>query len=103
MQYTKLPKKFNLGKVVITPGISMLLEASGEPFSKFINKCLNKHICGNWGEICDEDKETNEDALVNNLRLMSVYTYNGELEDSKIWVITEADRSVTTLLLPEEY
>jgi len=70
-----------------------------------VNPCervaaLTRHISGDWGEVDAEDKAANDDALVDGTRLLSAYrTIAGE----KFWVITEADRSATTILLPEEY
>jgi hypothetical protein len=61
---------------------------------------LVRHIAGDWGEVDEQDRRENELSLVHGFRLLSAYTLkNG----TKIWIITEADRSVTTVLLPEEY
>lgn len=70
-------------------------------FGNFTDICFIRHICGDWGDLCDEDKEVNEDALVNGGRLMSSYTFENTGE--KIWIITEADRSATTILFPSDY
>jgi hypothetical protein len=56
-------------------------------------------MCGDWGDLSDEDKQENEYSLTRRLRLLSRYSFGNE----KVWIITEADRSVTTILLPEEY
>jgi hypothetical protein len=72
------------------------LNKSGESPATF----LNRHEYGDWGELDEEDIDTNNQALMYGNRLLSAYkTKLGE----KLWVITEADRSVTTLLLPDEY
>ncbi|QIA03511.1 MULTISPECIES: hypothetical protein [Pseudomonas] len=85
-----------LGALVITQGVDALMRAHRlDPFHYF-----GRHMQGDWGDVCDEDRQLNEDALIDGNRLMSVYNINAEL---KIWIITEADRSVTTILLPEEY
>ena len=63
---------------------------------------LNRHVSGDWGELCEEDKELNDQALHDGNRILSAYETSAGYT-RKIWVITEADRSVTTLLLPEEY
>jgi hypothetical protein len=60
---------------------------------------LSRHQRGDWGDLCKEDKQTNEQALATGERIFSSY----QLATAKFWVITEADRSVTTILLPEEY
>jgi hypothetical protein len=89
-------EKFSLGRLVITPGaLAALLEADQSPF-----EFLRRHVTGDWGEVCKEDAKENEFSLQEGFRLLSAY--RTELLE-RIWVITEADRSVTTILLPEEY
>ena len=88
--------KFRLGQTIITPGALKALLSSGESPSKF----LARHASGDWGDVCEEDKAFNDEALVTETRLISSYSTAG---GTKIWLITEADRSVTTILLPEEY
>jgi hypothetical protein len=84
-----------LGKVVATPGALKLLSDAGEhPFDY-----LARHATGDWGDLCAFDRRQNEIALREGLRIFSSY----DTPAGKIWIITEADRSVTTLLLPEEY
>ncbi len=61
---------------------------------------IQRHVSGDWGDICVEDRQANADALQYGYRLMSVYAIT---PSDKLWIITEADRSSTTLLLPEEY
>jgi hypothetical protein len=61
---------------------------------------LSRHLRGDWGDLCREDKTENEVSLKYHFRLMSSYPVT---DNEKIWIITEEDRSVTTLLLPEEY
>ena len=86
--------KFELGQVVATPGA--LKDVS--PLE--CGDALARHAAGDWGDVCEEDWEENEFSLTRRLRLLSVWhTEDG----TKFWVITEADRSVTTVLLPEEY
>lgn len=87
---------FRLGQVVATPGaLALLQEAQLSPID-----LLTRHVMGDWGELCAEDKHANELALAHGNRLLSSYTIAGE---QKLWVITEADRSLTGFLLPEEY
>jgi hypothetical protein len=88
--------KLSPGYIVATPGALAALEASGEDLMAY----LVRHIAGDWGEVDEHDRRENELSLVHGFRLLSVYTLNS---GTKIWVITEADRSVTTVLLPEEY
>lgn len=87
-------KKFPLGQVVATPGV---LEATTELDRV---SALVRHQSGDWGELSDEDTESNNEALQNGFRLLSAYTSEGGVI---FWIITEHDRSVTTFLLPEEY
>ena len=87
---------FSLGRVVATRGaIAALDEAEQSP-----QEFLDRHIAGDWGEVSDEDKQENDWSVENGFRILSSYFTN---KGTKIWVITEHDRSVTTLLLPQEY
>ena len=61
---------------------------------------LKRHVTGDWGELDEEDRRENEESIVHGLRLLSAYTLSN---GTRIWIITEADRSATTLLLPSEY
>jgi hypothetical protein len=88
--------KFALGQLVATPGALAAAQQSGDNLACFIRR----HVRGDWGELCPEDVQENEFSLQNGLRLLSAYRLK---DNTKIWVITEADRSVTTMLLPEEY
>lgn len=84
-----------LGRVVATPGaLKLLTEAWANPFDY-----LARHATGDWGELCAFDRRQNEIALREGLSVFSSY----EVPAGRVWIITEADRSVTTILLPEEY
>lgn len=88
--------RFPLGALVLTPGAIDALTRSGETPTPM----LMRHLTGDWGDISEGDKQANERALSDGDRLLSSYkTKLGE----KLWVITEADRACTTLLLPDEY
>jgi hypothetical protein len=92
--------KFELGKLYLTCGVNNLI-AEDKKFAKFVLECVKKHAAGEWGKICEEDKISNEEAVrFGNLRILSAYK-NRNLP--KIWIITEADRSATTILFPDEY
>jgi len=88
--------RFALGQVVATPGaLAALLQAGQTPF-----EFLERHVVGDWGELEPQDVQANEDALQRGGRLLSRYrTRQGVV----VWLITEWDRSATTLLLPMEY
>ena len=87
---------YPLGQLVATPGALAALEANGAGCAEF----LERHVTGDWGDLCDEDKKSNEEAIEQGLRILSAY----RLEDgTKLWVITEADRSSSCCLLPSEY
>lgn len=88
--------RFSLGQVYSTPGA---LEALNENSQDAI-ELLNRHQSGDWGCLSDEDKRENEFSVDKELRIFSAYKLK---DDTKIWVITEADRSSTTILLPSEY
>lgn len=89
-------KGFRSGKIVATHGALECFETYGINPASY----LRRHLNGDWGDLCEEDIETNEEALKHGSRLLSSYKLpSGE----KLWIITEADRSVTTFLLPREY
>lgn len=91
-----LGARFALGQTFITPGAQEALEISGETPIQF----LRRHVSTDWGELSEEDVRENELSLREGFRLLSAYqTAKGQ----KIWIITEADRSATTILLPSEY
>lgn len=89
-------RKFSLGRVVATPGVLSALEECKGNATAYIGR----HQSGDWGDVPPEDAEENELSLKSGFRLLSSYKLG---DGTKIWIITEADRSVTTLLLPEEY
>jgi hypothetical protein len=87
---------FDLGRTVSTPGALQALLQAGESGLRY----LLRHSTGDWGEVDAEDRRTNDRAVRQGERIVSSYTLpTGE----KLWVITERDRSATTLLLPSEY
>lgn len=87
-----------LGQVMMTKGISGALKHDCA-FRPFINNCLQRHKLGDWGDLSEEDKAQNNEALLDSAQLLSAYQYT---DDIRIWIVTEADRTVTTVLLPEE-
>jgi hypothetical protein len=88
--------KFPLGRIVATPGALDALQRAHQTPHEF----LVRHGAGDWGELDAHDRHENECSLREGFRLFSAYrTSTGE----RLWLITEADRSMTTLLLPEEY
>ena len=89
-----MSQKFTLGQLVIT---SNALRTLHEPD---VLKAVIRHALGDWGDVDAEDKQANEDALKKGYRLLSSYK---DSKGTKFWIITEADRSVTTILLPEDY
>ena len=95
--YTPSPNaRFSPGQIVATPGAIAALSEAGQGMLEF----LIRHITGDWGDICKEDAAENELALKEGFRILSAYRTTLGM---KLWIITEADRSVTTLLLPSEY
>ena len=90
---------FNLGSLVMTRGVNDQI-AENEAFAKFVMSSLTRHRRGDWGNLTDEDKKENEFSLKQGFRLLSAYEAEGL---PKIWIVTEADRSVTTVLFPDEY
>lgn len=96
-----MPARFHMGQIVGTPGALEALQRSGQNPAEF----LRRHVVGDWGDMSDDDKQLNEESLVDGSRLMSVYM---TVKGTKLWIITEASddeghRCCTTLLLPDEY
>ena len=102
--------RFSLGQIVATPGALELLQETGFSAAALISR----HVHGDWGDLCDEDRAENDFAVARRLRILSCY----RLVDAErlaatptdkrsslpsVWIITEADRSVTTLLRPSDY
>lgn len=92
-------RKFPLGQIVMTRGVNDLVAENTE-FAKFAMESLRRHASGDWGDLGPEDKKENELSLRRGFRLLSAYE---KYPLPKIWIITEADRSVTTTLFPSEY
>ena len=88
--------RFPLGSIVATPGALAALDRAGDTATAF----LRRHVSGDWGELDSDDRAENERSVARGLRLLSAYALS---DGTRIWVITEADRSSTTLLLPSEY
>ena len=99
-----LTSSFSMGQVVATSSISSLV-SSDLSFHTFIYTSLMRHESCDWGEVSKEDQISNELALASGSRLFSVYECSEahSFQGDRIWVITEADRSVTTVLWPGEY
>jgi hypothetical protein len=96
MQQISKQPAFELGQIVATPGALAALKKAGQQPGEF----LTRHINRDWGDLDEEDRKENESSLEHGFRLLSAYKTNA---GDRLWIITEADRSVTTLLLPEEY
>ena len=90
--------KFIAGQLVWTRGVNEKI-ADDEEFTRFVFTSIRRHIRGDWGDLDQEDIQENELSLRKGFRLLSSYKYRNE----KIWIITEADRSATTVLFPDEY
>jgi hypothetical protein len=90
------PKRFSLGKVVATPGALEAIREAGQEPSAF----LDRHVINDWGEVDSSDQEQNDQALVDGCRILSAYSTR---TGTRLWIITEADRSSNCFLLPSEY
>jgi len=93
---------FDLGQIVSTPGV---LEACSHDHLLI---CLARHVRGDWGCVCGEDAASNNEAVKDGSRILSAYPIDAAkpckgFGENTLWIITEADRSVTTFLLPDEY
>jgi hypothetical protein len=87
-------RKFPLGQVVITANAQVTISPDD------VRRALARHATGDWGDVCKDDRQENELSLKQGFRLLSAYS---AADGTKFWIITEADRSVTTVLLPEDY
>lgn len=87
-------RPFALGRTVMTQGVAALVKEGNNPAP-----LLHRHLRGDWGDVDEGDAQLNNESTQNDSRILSAYKLGGE----KVWIITEADRSVTTILLPEEY
>ena len=87
-----------MGRLCATRGVATLMEESAE-FLAFVHASLDRYIRCDWGDTCGEDWEQNDSAVKDGERILAVY----ENAEWRIWIITEWDRSVTTVLFPEEY
>lgn len=94
--------KFELGRVVVTKAVSDKMSADYN-FDIFVKKSLGRYHRGDWGNVGKEDAKSNNDALENGERILAVYSRSYSKSNDTIWIITEADRSVTTILFPSEY
>ncbi len=88
-------RRFEAGHIVTTPGALTLMRMRPQACA-----CLGRHLSGDWGDVDTHDAGVNAEALEHGYRLLSTYSFEG---GDRLWIITEADRSATTILLPEEY
>ena len=86
---------FETGNLYVTVGVNALVNDDRVGLLEIVARHMN---C-DWGDVCEEDKQSNNEALLHDYRLLSSYQLNNET----VWIITEADRSATTILLPSEY
>lgn len=86
---------FSAGTIYVTVGV---IESINNETHRVI-PLIRRHLNQDWGDVCEEDKQSNNQALINGGRLLSSY----KLGEETVWIITEADRSATTILLPSEY
>lgn len=87
---------FALGQLVATPGAINAFERNNQSPFEF----LQRHVNHDWGDLDEDDKKENDKSVEQGFRILSAYTLN---DHTRIWIITEADRSATTILLPSEY
>lgn len=86
--------RFPPGQVLVTPGALCAIP------QRELHFALQRHMCCDWGDVCEADRRSNTQALKTGERLFSAYHTS---DDLKFWIITEADRSATTVLLPQDY
>lgn len=98
MQDTQLKSNFKIGKVLFTRGVNDLV-AENNTFAKGVTQSLARYFEKDWGDLCDDDKKMNDDASKYGDRILARY----KIEPQDIYIITEWDRSYTTILFPSEY
>jgi hypothetical protein len=98
------PAVVRLGQVVMTCGVRDLIAENAE-FAKFTLQCLSRHRRCDWGDLDQDDQQCNNQALQEGCRILSAYNDDRFPKNgvATLWIITEADRSATTLLFPDEY
>jgi hypothetical protein len=97
------PPRFTVGRIVWARGVNDLI-AENIGFAKLVITSLKRHARGDWGDLCNEDKTLNDHSINSSLRIFSAYDVSiGGVDEERIWIITEADRSATTVLFPHEY
>ena len=100
-----MAKTFEIGKVVATRRVWDLMEEN-QQFHDFVSGCLSRYILYDWGDTCPEDWRANNEAALHGERVMAVYNIPEDMEsefEEHLWIITEWDRSATTLLFPSDY
>jgi hypothetical protein len=96
MKQALMRPKFSLGRIVVTPAALDAIQGGGQSPDSF----LDKHVQSDWGTACREDRQASDDAHPLGTRLLSAYK---TLTGCWIWIVTEADRSLTTIMLPSEF
>ena len=94
-----MAQKFSTGLMITTGLIAHEMEVSVS-FTNFVQSSIQRHIQGDWGDLDEEDRQLTEEAITDGSRILSSYVLQDE---TKIWIITEANREVTTLLEPSDY
>lgn len=94
----ELRDRIGSGRLLMTIGIKEMIDGDANAL-RDVAVLLNRHMSGDWGDVCEEDAEANDEAAVNGDRLMSSYRMRGR----KVWVITEAGHDTTTIMFPSEY
>jgi len=97
-----MSKTFKLGRIVVTKEVDELMKQS-PMFNRFTMVSLARYANGDWGDSSDEDKAANDAAIDSGERIFASYGHEKSKKHKKIWIITEADRKVTTILFPDQY
>ena len=97
-----MSKRFDIGALVATAGVHEVM-SNNQAFKEFVNRSLERYFVGDWGNTSEEDVKQNDEAADGaDKRIFAVYKMEGH-PDNTIWIITEHDRSATTILFPHEY
>jgi hypothetical protein len=103
-------KQTDLGRLVVTRAVDELMQSNPQ-FSHFVKLCLGRYLAEDWGKLPEEDKKSNDEAVKSGERILAAYPLPEGLTgrnmfggtEERIWIITEWDRNVTTVLFPGEY
>ena len=97
-----MAKTFNIGRLIVTKEVDAMMRRDRK-FQDHVKYSINRYSTCDWGTSSEDDKKANDEAFENGGRIFASYGYDKSKHNKKIWIITEADRRITTILFPEDY